>query len=173
MFIHGYDSLWLPASLLAADERARLAEALFAASRHHAVELHFNKGLAGGAPEAIAASRATATNPAVLDAFALAIIADGGMPAFPGYPPHDLPADRGDAANIDAATAVLRPLCPGGGSYVSESNYFNKDWRTAFWGPHYARLAGVKARYDPDGVFFLRHGVGSEHWSDDGFTRLS
>jgi hypothetical protein len=31
----------------------------------------------------------------------------------------------------------------------------------------------VKARYDPDGLFFVHHGVGSEGWSPDGFTRLS
>jgi hypothetical protein len=31
----------------------------------------------------------------------------------------------------------------------------------------------VKRKYDPDGLFFVRHGVGSEEWSDDGFTRLA
>jgi len=30
----------------------------------------------------------------------------------------------------------------------------------------------VKNRYDPDGLFFVHHGVGSERWSADGFTRL-
>jgi len=29
----------------------------------------------------------------------------------------------------------------------------------------------VKQRYDPDGVFTVHHGVGSEAWSADGFTR--
>ena len=31
----------------------------------------------------------------------------------------------------------------------------------------------MKARYDPDGLFFVHHGVGSEEWSDDGFTRVN
>jgi hypothetical protein len=31
----------------------------------------------------------------------------------------------------------------------------------------------VKDRYDPDGLFFVHHGVGSEDWSADGFTRLA
>jgi hypothetical protein len=31
----------------------------------------------------------------------------------------------------------------------------------------------VKDRVDPDGLFFLHHGVGSERWSDDGFTRVN
>jgi hypothetical protein len=30
----------------------------------------------------------------------------------------------------------------------------------------------VKAKYDPTGLFFVHHGVGSEEWSADGFTRL-
>lgn len=47
IFLHGYDSLWLPASLLAVDRRGALAEALVAASRHQMVRLHVGKGLAG------------------------------------------------------------------------------------------------------------------------------
>jgi hypothetical protein len=31
----------------------------------------------------------------------------------------------------------------------------------------------VKEKYDPDGLFFVHHGVGSERWSADGFTRLA
>src|SRR5262249_45344450 len=79
-FLFGYDSIWLPVALLQANERERLAGALSAASRHWEVQLHFNKGLAGAPSEAIAAARETATNPAVLDAFALAIVANGGPP---------------------------------------------------------------------------------------------
>jgi len=30
-------------------------------------------------------------------------------------------------------------------------------------------LQAVKAKYDPDGLFFVHHGVGSEDWSEDGF----
>jgi hypothetical protein len=29
----------------------------------------------------------------------------------------------------------------------------------------------VKRRYDPGGLFFVHHGVGSEEWSADGFIR--
>ena len=172
MFIYGYDSLWLPASLLSEPERPRLADAFFAASRHFSVGLHFNKGLAGAPPEAIAASRDTATNPQVLTAFALAIIADGGFPDYPGYPKSNLAKAHETARRIDAATAELKQVAPGAGSYVSESNYFNTDWRRSYWGPHYPRLAAIKARYDPTGLFIMHHGVGSEAWSADGMTRV-
>jgi FAD/FMN-containing dehydrogenase len=173
-FLHGYESLWLPASLLEKKVRPRFVQALFAASRYKEVQLHVNKGLAGGVPAARAASQQTATNPAVLDAFALAIIADGEGPAYPGLsrPAMDLPAAHADARAIDLATAELRKVVPDAGSYVSESNYFNRSWQRAYWGDHYARLRGIKEKYDPEGLFFVHHGVGSEGWSVDGFERL-
>jgi FAD/FMN-containing dehydrogenase len=171
-FFYGYDSLWLPQSLLAPASRPVLAKALFEASRHMAIRLHFNKGLAGGAPDAIARSRDAATNPKVLDAFCLAIIATGGGPRYPGLtPPDDAAKAASDAQGVDQATAILRAIAPDAGSYVSESNFFNANWRQEFWGVNYQRLAAVKAKYDPDGLFTVHHGVGSEAWSDDGFTR--
>jgi FAD/FMN-containing dehydrogenase len=139
------------------------------------VALHFNKGLAGAPGSEIAAVRNTAMNPAALDAFALAIIAGGDAPAFPGMPGAgpDLAAARNAASNIGKAMRALLKAAPDAGSYVSESDYFNGDWQRAFWGSNYVRLAQVKRSYDPDGLFFVHHGVGSEAWSADGFTRLA
>jgi FAD/FMN-containing dehydrogenase len=154
-------------------ERHRLPDALFAASRYKKVELQFSKGLAGAPDEAIATARDTATNPAVTEAFALAVIADGEGPRYPGVarPAFDETAARSHARAIDLATAELRRIAPDAGSYVSESNYFNSSWQDAFWGSNYPRLREVKAKYDPNGLFFVHHGVGSEEWSADGFAR--
>jgi NAD(P)-dependent dehydrogenase (short-subunit alcohol dehydrogenase family) len=58
------------------------------------------------------------------------------------------------------------------GSYVSESDFFEKDWQHSYWGSNYARLASVKKKYDPTGLFFVHNGVGSEEWSGDGFSKL-
>jgi FAD/FMN-containing dehydrogenase len=73
---------------------------------------------------------------------------------------------------IAMAAKELARVAPGAGSYVSESDYFEPSWQRAFWGPNHPRLAAVKERYDPQGLFFVHHGVGSEQWSDDGFTRM-
>jgi FAD/FMN-containing dehydrogenase len=174
MFLHGYDSLWLPSSLLAAEQQPRLVDALIEGARAAPIMFHFNKGLAGAPPRALALARDTATNPKVLDAFTLVIVANGGPPLYPGvpWPAPDPATPRHDAEAVDRAMAPLYRIAPDGGSYVSESNFFNQRWSQAFWGENYARLRRVKRRYDPDGLFFTHHGVGSEDWSADGFQRL-
>jgi FAD/FMN-containing dehydrogenase len=173
-FIYGFESLWLPASLLEEDSQERLATALFAGSRNSGLELHFNKGLAGAPADAVAAARDTAMNPAVLTAFALAISADGQGPAYPGVPGHE--PDRGagqkSARDVNRCMSALRSIVSNGGSYVSESNFFENAWQDSYWGSNYGRLAVIKKKYDPSGLFFVHNGVGSEEWSADGFTRL-
>jgi FAD/FMN-containing dehydrogenase len=171
--LQGYQSAWLPATLLAPGKRDRLADALFAASRHWGFGLHVNKGLAGAPAEEIAAARDTAINPAALEAFALVIAGATGPPAYPGLAGHEPDAElaRRSAAAIERAMRALRALVPAAGSYVSESNFFEPDWARASWGSNYARLLRLKETYDPDGLFIVHHGVGSERWSPDGFTR--
>jgi hypothetical protein len=66
----------------------------------------------------------------------------------------------------------LRKIVPSAGSYVSESNFFDEGWKQSYWGANYPKLLGIKEKYDPAGLFFVHHGVGSERWSADGFTRL-
>ncbi len=174
-YIHGYESTWLPAALLEEGSQARLVDALCAASQQWWVELHFNKGIAGAPPEALAATRDTATHPGVVDAFALAIIAGGGDPAYPGMPgarPDEAAAHR-RATAIRKAMTALRAVAPDAGAYVSESDFFQQRWQETYWGPNYAKLLQIKRRYDPDGLFTVRHGVGSEDWSADGFTRTA
>jgi FAD/FMN-containing dehydrogenase len=171
-FWNAYSSAWMPAKLLVAENRGGLVDAWFAASRLWPVAFHFNKGL-GGAPEsAIAASRETSTNPDMLDAFALAIIAMAGAPAFPGMPEPNLVLARFFAGRVQASMKALRVAAPDTGAYVNECDYFQENWQRAFWGPNYSRLARIKRRYDPDGLFTVHHGVGSEAWSADGFVRL-
>ena len=113
-------------------------------------------------------------NPEVVDAFALAISGAHSAASFPDLRGHepDLAIARRDAANIDRAMNELLRIAPGAGSYYSESNFFQKDWQRSHWGANYPRLAAVKRKYDPEGLFVVHHGVGSEQWLADGFTRV-
>lgn len=172
-FIHGYRSGWLPQSLLDERQIDALGEAMFRASKHWGFSLHFNKGLAGAPADAVARSRDTAMNPGAMDAFALAITGSESAPAFPGMGVSpDLEDARREKVRIDQCMDALLEVAPGAGSYVSESDYFERGWQTSFWGTNYPRLAAAKRRYDPEGLFFVRHGVGSEDWSEDGFVRI-
>jgi FAD/FMN-containing dehydrogenase len=174
-FWHGYRSAWLPAALLAPERQRALADALFAGSRHWPIALHCNKGLAGAPADVLAAAKDTAVHPVVVDAFALAIIGGGGPPAFadlPGPAP-EVTAVRRRAGAIHRAMEALLQVVPQPGSYVAESDFFEPAWQQAFWGTQYPRLAAVKRQYDPRGLFVVHHGVGSEDWSADGFTRVA
>jgi FAD/FMN-containing dehydrogenase len=172
--VWGFESLWMPASLLQDDSQEKLANALFAASRFGEVQLHFNKGLAGAPAEAIETAKDTAMNPSVCGAFALAIVADGQGPAYPGIPNHepDVAKGRKAADTVHRCMNKLRSVASNGGAYVSESNFFESDFEDSYWGTNHARLAQIKKKYDPDGFFFVHNGVGSEQWTPDGFTRL-
>jgi hypothetical protein len=168
-FWDAYASAWLPATLLERSERSRLIDAWFAASRHWTVSFHFNKGLAGAPVPAIAAARNTPMNPDVTSAFALAITAASGpRPAAGSSSP---PGALARATRVQAAIKALRAVAPATGAYFNECDYFQTDWQQAFWGENYPRLRAIKQRYDPDGLFTVHHGVGSEDWSLDGFTR--
>lgn len=172
--VWGFESLWMPASLIEDDSQEKLANALFAASRISEGELHFNKGLAGAPSEAIEAAKDTAMNPAVCGAFALAIVADGQGPAYPGVSGHepDIAKGRKAANAVHRGMTELRAVVGNGGAYVSESNFFESDFQHSYWGNNCLRLAEIKRRYDPGDLFFVHNGIGSEGWTRDGFTKL-
>ena len=92
----------------------------------------------------------------------------GGSPRNHGTPASDLKG----ALEISPAARILPPS-DGYRFPAHQTYFFNADWQREFWGTNYRRLAAVKAKYDPDGLFTVHHGVGSEAWSDDGFTRRS
>jgi FAD/FMN-containing dehydrogenase len=162
--LHAYESTWLSQRLLGRERRPALVEALVHASQIKSVALHCNKGLAGAATNVLDWTSDTAMNPAVLDAFALAISSANEGPAYPGVAGHepDVAEGRRDARVVAAAMAPLKALAERPASYLSETDYFQDDWQASFWGDHYARLTRVKDRYDPAGLFSVHHGVGTE-----------
>lgn len=161
--LHAYRSAWMPSRLLETNQQGTLVDALVAASEAWSVSLHTNKGLAGGDPLALRRTRETATNPEVLDAFALLICAAEGPPAWPGITGHepDVAIAKREAAAVNRAMKPIESLVPNAGSYVSEADYFQRNWKNAHWGEHYPRLAAVKRRYDPAGLFGGHHCIQS------------
>ena len=160
---YAYESRWLPLDLFQPANADKLADALFAASRKSWSTIHFNKGLAGASADALARTRDTSMNPAVLNSAALFLTGAIGD-AMPGVAGHDV--DRAKAnerkALATAAIQAIRDVTPGAGSYVNETSYFEPDWQHAFWGDNYDKLLAIKRKYDPRGLFMCHHCVGSE-----------
>jgi hypothetical protein len=132
-----------------------------------------DRGLAGCPSEIVNQARDTCINPAALEAFALAIMSAESPARYSGevIKNADLDYATEQAGRIDKAMEELKRVAPNGGSYLAESDYFEADWQKSFWGSNYERLRKVKRKYDADGLFFVHHGVGSEEWSEDGFSR--
>ncbi len=162
-FWAAYQSTWLSQRLLEPEHQPDLADALVRGSQYWPVTLHCNKGLAGGAADAVAWTADTAMNPAVLDSFALVISATCQQAVYPGISGHepDTAQAQQQAQAVTAAMAPIKALREQPASYFNETDYFQEDWQTAFWGDNYARLVRVKERYDPGGLFLVHHGVGT------------
>jgi FAD/FMN-containing dehydrogenase len=160
---YAYDSRWIPLDRFEGEQAKRLAAALFEASRHWTVGLHFNKAQAGASDDAVRRGRQTSMNPAVFRAAALAIIgASGdGVPGVPGHEP-DAAKARTARDGVHAAMQALREAVPEEGSYVNETDYFEPNWQVAFWGENYPKLLEIKRIYDPHNMFTCHHCVGSE-----------
>lgn len=58
------------------------------------------------------------------------------------------------------------------GAYVNEADKEEANWQDSFWGDKYPRLKKLKAKYDPNGVFWCRPCVGSEDWDLDGICKV-
>ncbi len=169
-----YQSWWLPISLFEDNNKSKLVDAIYQASRLAPTTLHINKGLSGAPESVIKEVNNTATNPTVVDAAALVIMAAGSNQVYPGVKgkePDDAKA-KSDTDKITTAMSYFIKLAPNAGSYANESNYFQKDWQQAFWGVNYEKLLSIKKKYDPEGVFYCHHCVGSEAWNNDGMCKV-
>lgn len=57
-----------------------------------------------------------------------------------------------------------RDITPGGGSYMNEGDMQDPMWKDTFYGGYYQRLLGIKKKWDPEGLFWVISGVGSDEW---------
>ena len=77
----------------------------------------------------------------------------------------------------------MRALAPESGAYFNEvctrtgsdgaivdndeqASMFEPDPQHAFFGEHYPRLKDIKRMYDPNDLFIVIEGVGSEDWDE-------
>lgn len=58
------------------------------------------------------------------------------------------------------------------GAYLNEADAYEPNFQFSFWGSNYARLYAIKQKIDPEGLFIVRCGVGSEDWDDAGLCRV-
>lgn len=59
----------------------------------------------------------------------------------------------------------LKAITPGSGTYLSEGDFQNPDWKEDFYGRNYGALRAIKAKYDPGDLLYATTAVGSDAWS--------
>ncbi|KAJ6595499.1 FAD-binding domain-containing protein [Mycena vulgaris] len=57
---------------------------------------------------------------------------------------------------------------PNGATYSNEADVLDPNFQTTFFGPNYAKLSAIKRKYDPEDLFIVPAGVGSERWDQWG-----
>jgi FAD/FMN-containing dehydrogenase len=83
-------------------------------------------------------------------------------------------------ANMEAAqkqmTEEFMPkieaITPGSGSYMNEADFRQPRWEETFFGKNFAKLGDIKRKYDPENMFYILKGVGSQEWSVDAGGRM-
>lgn len=58
----------------------------------------------------------------------------------------------------------IEAVTPGSGAYMNEADFRQPNWQEVFYGDNYERLREVKRKWDPQSLFYVLKGVGSEEW---------
>ncbi|KAF7377498.1 FAD-binding domain-containing protein [Mycena sanguinolenta] len=61
---------------------------------------------------------------------------------------------------------------PNAGAYSNEADVLEPNFQTTFFGPNYGKLSAIKSKYDPNDLFIVGAGVGSERWDEWGLCRV-
>ncbi|KAJ7878753.1 FAD-binding domain-containing protein [Mycena olivaceomarginata] len=61
---------------------------------------------------------------------------------------------------------------PDAGAYSNEADLLEPAFQTTFFGPNYAKLSAIKRKYDPEDLFIVGAGVGSERWDQWGLCKI-
>ncbi|QIW09853.1 FAD-binding protein [Francisella sp. LA112445] len=165
-----YQSWYLPESLFDSKNLAKTADTFYKVSRLAPVSIQINKGLAGASKQAIELTKQTSMHPGVFDAGALAIMSYSSDKPQIGKSKMT-PEIKKKVDDIYKAMSMIQNLAPDAGTYANEADYFQKNWQKIFWGNNYPRLLDIKNKYDPHGLFYCHHCVGSEYWQDGGMCK--
>ncbi|KAF8967507.1 FAD-binding domain-containing protein [Flammula alnicola] len=77
-------------------------------------------------------------------------------------------ADRmGQYQKVTKLWATVRERTPDAAVYMNEADVYEPDYKTSFWGPHYAKLLAIKEKYDPDHILDCWRCVGWKGAQDD------
>ncbi|KAJ7118501.1 FAD-binding domain-containing protein [Mycena crocata] len=73
----------------------------------------------------------------------------------------------------DTQLPILEQMSgPDAGAYSNEADVMEPNFQTTFFGPYYAKLSEIKAKYDPHDLFIVPAGVGSERWDQWGLCTV-
>jgi hypothetical protein len=70
--------------------------------------------------------------------------------------------ERGELQNNNVLLSLISI-----NNFVTQCDSLEPNWQWAMYGPNYARLSAIKAKYDPDELLWCRRCVGSEKWVYD------
>lgn len=120
-----------------------------------------------GPSEDVAAATDNAVFPGWRDAALLVWVI---LPSNDSFP---MPTLLGDQERLSSVLLpIIQAVAPDGGTYLNEADPVDGDWKRNYYGSNYQRLLSVKSKYDPEGIFYARHAVGSDAWVQHGDGRL-
>ncbi|KAI0356918.1 FAD-binding domain-containing protein [Trametes cingulata] len=130
----------IPASVFnSSAQRAQLLDAVMTASQRHTITLLFSV-----APYFFKDDGMTSVSPAWRESLWHVIYID-----YWAY--NSTSAQRAQIyEGLETDAGALRRIAPNSGVYWNEASVFEPDYQQAFWGRNYARLVGIKRKYDPD-----------------------
>jgi hypothetical protein len=153
------------------------------------LDVHTNKGQYGAAQWAVDELEHTPTHPSVKDSFGLVITATA-VNHYSPLVPNTLQWKTSNILEIQLLCGSVnltecawrqryeegfqkfRDLTPGAGAYFNEADFFEPEFQENFWGAeNYERLRSIRAVWDPTGLFYCHHCVGSEDWEEGGMCR--
>jgi hypothetical protein len=69
---------------------------------------------------------------------------------------------------LEPGKSLVTRFCPTSTSFLSsQASRYEFNWKKSFFGTHYDRLRAIKEKYDPESLFLVYEGIGSDEWDVD------